>query len=408
VFRNRLVVAGVTAALLGTLIQAPVQADRWWEEGPRSTDWTLTVNWQPCQLTGGVLIKDGTLYVRARQLADCVPDMFYTWTERSKEMTMWREIDGAIMEMRMRPESPDVRHLMHLVRMDGGRLYYPDGTQADSNESWRGGEEYDLSYHGLSPYDYQGANYVSLRLALGTLDYSVGVDDTNRVINVNTNGTYYPAAWERAEIQPDHWDMLGDHDWRRLTPAVVRAMRTYSKSAGNVTKTLQAAGVSYRTDRNNFRILTYRPGMDQTPLMDYYFTGSSPYTVMWFSNWWEMQEWVGQLRYEGVQTGAAGTGVGITAGGLAWATGAAAIAVPVAGAIIGLTVLAVGAEYTFEIKQAESCITRTEMYYDAIGVGSDAYSRMTAGVILSERGGNVLGCLPGYYAGPINNVAIQF
>jgi hypothetical protein len=148
--------------------------------------------------------------------------------------------------------------------------------------------------------------------------------------------------------------------------------------------------------------------MDQTPLMDYYFTGSSPYTVMWFSNWWEMQEWVGQLRYEGVQTGAAGTGVGITAGGLAWATGAAAIAVPVAGAIIGLTVLAVGAEYTFEIKQAESCITRTEMYYDAIGVGSDAYSRMTAGVILSERGGNVLGCLPGYYAGPINNVAIQF
>jgi hypothetical protein len=141
--------------------------------------------------------------------------------------------------------------------------------------------------------------------------------------------------------------------------------------------------------------------------MDYYFTGSAPYVVMWFSNEAEMQDWKGQLEYDSVQTGAVGTGVGITAGAGAYAAGAVAVAVPVGGAIVALAILVAGAEYSFNIKAAGSCISRVETYYDAIGVGS-APSKMKAGVIMSRRGGDVLGCLPGSYAGPINNVAIQY
>lgn len=403
----RVIAVGV---LLGALVPSPAMADAWWDQ-PRESNWTLTVNWQPCNLK--VIEWQGTTFVQARKLAGCLPDVQYGWSAWSKEMTLSRKIylntdDEQTLEMRMYPETPSVQHLMRLVRYDAsGGPYYPDGTRPNG-QTWNGGEEYDLSFHKMAPFDYQGSNMVSIRLVAGTLDYSLGVDSNEKVINIQTNGTYYPVSWERAYVQDAHWEMLGDHDWARLTPAVVRSMRSYQAKRYDLLSTLRGSGIKAMEEPFQFRIRTFRPGLSDVPMMDFYLTGGNGWVVQWFENQWELNTYAAKMEKAMYLTGAGAGTVDVAAGAAAY-TASAAVISTVAAPLAALTATAIGLDQYRQFQGVQSCVTQVETYYDAIGVGSDAYAEMKSGVILSvSKWGSVVGCHPGYRSAPINSVGVQY
>jgi hypothetical protein len=190
-------------------------------------------------------------------------------------------------------------------------------------------------------------------------------------------------------------------------------MRSYQAKIGPVTQALEQSGTSYVPEQNLFRVRTFRPGLDEEPMMDTYLTGGAGWSVMWFKNKWELESYVAKAERNQFQAdttmGAvtAGTAIGAWAAVKMGVTESAAILESgPAAPLIAITGIAIGADIYHKVEGIKGCKNQVEYYYNALGVSDP--SKQSSGLILSNVGGSVVGCHPAYRKAPINNVGVEY